>query len=201
MGRFIVLEGIDGAGTTTQLGLLQEWLRAHGKEVVGTREPTGRSVGQVIRATLQKKEGAPPRVCLPWLFAADRSDHMESVVKPALQRGTWVLSDRYYHSSLAYQTLDLPFDEVMDLNKTFPIPDVTLFLKIDVDTSLQRIQTRDDTREIFETRSILETVAAQYETVNTRLRARGDTLVDIDATQTPDAVFQDILTVLQDTVL
>ena len=66
---------------------------------------------------------------------------------------------------------------------------------------MQRIQTRDDTREIFETRSILETVAAQYETVNTRLRARGDTLVDIDATQTPDAVFQDILTVLQDTVL
>lgn len=201
MSRFIVLEGIDGAGTTTQLGLLKEWLAAQGKEVLGTREPTGRSVGRVIRATLQRKEGAPPRVCLPWLFAADRSDHMESVVKPSLAQGTWVLSDRYYHSSLAYQTLDLPFHEVMALNKTFPIPDLTLFLKIDVDTSLKRIQTRDDTREIFETRSILETVAAQYETVNHQLRARGDTLVDIDATQTPEAVFADILSVMRDTVL
>ena len=201
MSRFIVLEGIDGAGTTTQLGLLKEWLKTQGKEVLGTREPTGRSVGRVIRATLQKKEGAPPRVCLPWLFAADRSDHMESVVKPALTRGTWVLSDRYYHSSLAYQTLDLPFDEVMNLNKTFPTPHLTLFLKIDVDTSLQRIQSRDATREIFETRSILQTVAAQYETVNQRLRERGDSIVDIDATQSPESVFDDILAVLRNTVL
>ena len=192
MSRFIVLEGIDGAGTTTQLGYLMTWLSEQGISVQGTREPTDRAVGRVIRATLQKKEGAPSRACLPWLFAADRSDHIFGEIQPWMAEGQWVISDRYYHSSLAYQTLDLPFDEVMSLNAAFPIPHLTLFLTLDVDTALSRIEGRAGTREIFETKRILERVAQQYDVVNTRLRARGDIIIDIDATQTPDEVFNDI---------
>ena len=90
----------------------------------GTREPTGRSVGQVIRATCRKKRCAP-RVCLPWLFAADRSDHMESVVKPALNEEHG--SSRPILSSSCLPNPRPLLYEVMDLNKTFPIPDVTLF--------------------------------------------------------------------------
>lgn len=197
MSRFIVLEGIDGAGTTTQLARLIQWLEAQGLSAHGTREPTNRSVGKVIRATLQKKEGAPPRASLPWLFAADRSDHLLSEIHPWLDRGDWVVSDRYYHSSLAYQTLDLPFQDVLTLNEKFLIPHLTLFLKIDVKTSLSRINARAGTHEIFETNSILQQVASQYEVVNERLRNRGDLIIDIDATQSMDAVFAQIQNAVQ----
>lgn len=192
MSRFIVLEGIDGAGTTTQLAKMLRWLGDRGVNAYGTREPTDRAVGKVIRATLQKKPGAPRKDCLPWLFAADRSDHMFSVVKPKLNDGTWVLSDRYYHSSLAYQTLDLPFEEVMALNAKFPIPDLTLYFKLDVKTALSRIELRAGHREIFETGVILDKVSRQYDVVMNQLRKRGDRIVDIDASQEIEAVFADV---------
>ena len=192
MSRFIVLEGIDGAGTTTQQGNIVRWLTGRGLRVTATREPTNRQVGQVIRATLQKREGAPSKDCLPWLFAADRADHMDAVVKPRLRDGAWVVSDRYYHSSLAYQTLVMPFDDVLALNATFPIPHLTLFLKLDFKVALERIKSRSGTREIFETAVILEKVANQYEEVNRRLRARGDTIINIKADQPEDDVFRDI---------
>jgi len=192
MSRFLVLEGIDGAGTTTQLSNLIRWLQDRGIDAHGTREPTGRAVGRVIRDTLQKKPGAPSKDCLPWLFAADRSDHIYGEINPLLDDGSWVISDRYYHSSLAYQTLDLPFDEVLALNAHFPTPHLTLFLKLDFKIALSRIQLRAGTREIFETGVILERVARQYEVVNKRLRERGDVIVDIDATQSQEDVFKDI---------
>ena len=192
MSRFIVIEGIDGAGTTTQLSKLLRWLGDRGIDAIGTREPTDRSVGRVIRNTLQKKPGAPSKDCLPWLFAADRADHRHSFINPKLNDGTWVISDRYYHSSLAYQSLDLPFDEVLALNSSFPTPDLTLFCKLDFQTALSRIELRAGHREIFETGVILNKVARQYTVVMDRLRKRGDVIIDIDANQDVEAVFADI---------
>ncbi len=187
MGRFIVIEGLDGAGTTTQAQRLADHLR-EGSEVVQTHEPTDGPVGRVIRATLQRAAGAPLAASLPWLFAADRSDHLARTVVPALQRGAWVISDRYYHSSLAYQSLDHPLAWVHTLNQHFRVPDLTLFLGLDVEVCLARISARGEAREIFEERQALERISARYDAVLELLGGLGEPIVRLDADRSIDAL-------------
>jgi dTMP kinase len=177
---FIVLEGLDGAGTTTQRERLATRLRDLGLTVVTTHEPTDGPVGREIRATLRRAPGAVDRSCLPWMFAADRADHLSRTVDPALQRGSFVLSDRYLHSSLAYQSLDLPFEDVFALNQRFRVPDLTVFVRVSVETSLSRITARGGVREIFEEREQLTRIAASYERVLERLHTRGDPIAYVD---------------------
>src|SRR5437667_268896 len=110
-GRFIVLEGIDGAGTTTQADAIAAALRKKGRQVFVTREPSDLAIGKQIRAALVGK-AAFPSDALALLFAADRLDHLEREVQPALRAGTDVICDRYVLSSMAYQGSMLPADWV-----------------------------------------------------------------------------------------
>ena len=181
MGRFIVIEGMDGAGTTTQVALLVERLGGHGDSVVATREPTEGPIGRVLRAALRAEPGSPDIRTLPWLFAADRADHLQRTIEPYLERGSWVVSDRYYHSSLAYQSLTMPLDRVMALNADFRVPDLTVYLDVPVDVALDRIKDRSE-REIYEYREKLELVDARYRQVITVLGKRGDRIVVLDGT-------------------
>jgi dTMP kinase len=180
VSAFIVLEGLDGAGTTTQLERLAGWLETRGQAVVRTHEPTDGPIGRVIRASLRAEDGAPAMDTLPWLFAADRADHLSRLVEPSLASGAWVLSDRYLHSSLAYQSLTLPLEDVYALNKTFRAPDLTIFVELPVDTCLERILARGGTLEIYERRDRLERIARAYDAVLEHLQARGDAIVRVD---------------------
>ena len=101
-GRFISFEGIDGAGKTTQIDGLERLIRAAGHEVVRTREPGGTPLGEKIRGLLLTDEMTPRTETL--LFFAARCEHAEKVIKPALERGAWVLSDRFTDATYAYQT-------------------------------------------------------------------------------------------------
>lgn len=103
-GRFVVLEGGDGCGKSTQVGLLAGRLRGHGFDVVETREPGGTALGAAIRALLLDGGDVAP-VAEALLMAADRAQHVAEVVRPALERGAWVVADRYVPSSLVYQGL------------------------------------------------------------------------------------------------
>ena len=116
---FISFVGPDGSGKTTQAGLLTDWLREEGMEVVSTREPGGTPLGEAIRdVVLHGLE------MTPWaeatLFASARAEHVERVIRPALERGAWVVCDRYVDSSIVYQGIarGLGADEVLDLNRT-----------------------------------------------------------------------------------
>jgi dTMP kinase len=146
----------------------------------------------VIRQSLRAENGAPALPVLPWLFAADRADHLHREVEPALARGAWVISDRYYHSSLAYQSLTLPIERVHALNADFRVPDLTVYLDVPVQVCLARISDRPE-KEIFEEQSRLEAIAASYRRVNAFLRARGERIVDVDGTQRPEAVLAAIV--------
>jgi len=179
-GRFIVLEGLDGAGTTTQARLLAATLRERGHEVVETHEPTDGPVGRLIRQALRGQDGAVHRSTLPWMFAADRADHLTRLVEPSLGAGADVISDRYLHSSLAYQSLDRDLDQVYALNAPFRAPDLTLFVGVPVQACLDRIEARGGVREIFEKREQLEAISRQYDTVLDLLAGRGDRIVHID---------------------
>lgn len=143
-GRFVVFEGGEGSGKSTQCGLLAEHLQLAGHEVVLTREPGGTGVGAQIRALLLD----PASVGLDaraeaLLYAADRAHHVATVIRPALERGAVVISDRYIDSSLAYQGAGraLPVDEVATLSRWATdglVPGVTVVLDLDPAVGLVR---------------------------------------------------------------
>lgn len=192
---FIVLEGLDGAGTTTQTARLADALRAAGREVVTTREPSDGPVGTLIRHMLSRRvvlpggERAAPET-IAALFAGDRIDHLRATVEPALARGAVVISDRYVHSSLAYQGQECDRDWVLEANRNARDADLTIFVDLPVDTCLERIGTRNAARDIYETRAVLERVRAGYE-ASIELRPNG--VVRVDGTGTIDEVHAAIM--------
>ena len=149
-GRFIVLEGIDGCGKTTQLAHLSRWLPSSGllpagASVICTREPGGTPLGQSVRNLLLHSgaEAAPSPTAELLLYAADRAQHVETLIRPALQRGDWVLSDRFSGSTLAYQGygrgLDVALiDQLERIATGGLIPDLTMWLALPLEESLRR---------------------------------------------------------------
>ena len=149
-GRFIVLEGIDGCGKTTQLEHLVRWLPTsgllpQGVQLLQTREPGGTSLGRSVRQLLLHSTGdaAPAPTAELLLYAADRSQHVERLIRPALERGDWVISDRFSGSTQAYQGygrgLDRGLIEQLEQIATGGLqPDLTLWLELPVAESLRR---------------------------------------------------------------
>ena len=148
-GRFISFEGTDGCGKTTQLRLLAEKLRAEGQDVLETAEPGGTRIGLQIRSILldsANQELSPTAEML--LYFAGRAQNVDEWILPALERGTTVLSDRFTDSTLAYQgaARGLGSDVVMALHQIACrglLPDLTIYLDIDLDTSLERAHARN----------------------------------------------------------
>ncbi len=172
-GKLVVLEGLDGAGTTTQSRLLGERLAARGP-VWCTWEPTDRPAGLLIRRVLEGNLVTDPRA-LALLFAADRLDHVygPAGIAERLRRGENVLCDRYYLSSLAYQTLAAGFSWVYALNSRAMRPDLTLFLEVSVAACLERIGGRQGERkELFEREEALARVRQSYYRAMRRLQQR-----------------------------
>jgi dTMP kinase len=144
-GRLIVFEGLDGAGSSTQLRLLASWLGQRGQVVEETREPSNGPFGAVIRQAIEGRLQLVPEV-LALAFAGDRADHLlnrANGMALALERGSWVLCDRYVLSSLAYQSADgVDLDWLIELNRHARAPDVTVFVDTPVEVCLQRIAAR-----------------------------------------------------------
>jgi len=172
-GKFVVLEGLDGAGTTTQTRLLGERLAQRGT-VWTTWEPSDRPAGLLIRRILKGELVTDPRA-LALLYAADRLDHVYGLggIAEHLRRGEAVVCDRFYLSSLAYQTLDASFSWVHTINSRALRPDLTVFLEVPVQTCLQRIGTRQGERkELFEREEALQRVRDSYYRAMKRLSSR-----------------------------
>lgn len=155
-GRFITLEGGDGAGKTTQAELLSAWLVGHGRTVLRTREPGGTDLGVRIREMVLHERGhvAPRAEAL--LYAADRAQHVETVVRPALARDEVVLQDRYIDSSVAYQGVGrgLGADQIRSVSTWAAdglAPDLTILLDLDVTVGRARVAAaRGDTFDRLE---------------------------------------------------
>lgn len=161
-GRFFVLEGADGVGTTTQRGALARRLEAAGRAVHMTAEPSSGPIGRLIRELLNtRSHDESTRRELALLFAADRLHHHAHEVEPHLARGVDVVSDRYVLSSLVYQSLELPLPWVEELNRYAPPADATLLLTLPLDTALARLEARPG-RDLFETRALQERVHRAY---------------------------------------
>ena len=191
-GCFIVLEGIDGSGTTTQCAILTERLHDHGLAAHRTQEPSDGPVGSMIRQILTRRlvvpgsEGARPPTwdTMAALFAADRLDHLESEINPRLREGVHVICDRYDHSSAAYQTVsggggDEVASWVLELNRRARRPDLTLVLDVDPEVAASRRRRRSGGPELYEVSEMQAELAAMYRRIDALFP--GDTIVHIDA--------------------
>jgi dTMP kinase len=195
-GRFIVLEGIDGSGTTTQAARLVAALRAAGHAVVGTREPSDGPIGVVLRQALTRRLVGLSDRTLALLFAADRLDHLASVVEPALAEGKLVVSDRYVLSSLAYQGMRLPLRWVETLNAAARPADLTLYLEVDPGTAARRRQGRGGREELFDADAVQRAVARAYGRV-VRKHTRAQRVARVNGRAAPDEVAREILSRVQ----
>ena len=155
-GIFIVIEGIDGTGKSTQVQLLAEWFATQGRTVLTSREPTDGPWGKKLRDSAASGRLAPAEELE--YFLKDRRQHVEEVIAPALEAGKVVILDRYYFSTMAYQGAR-GFDpaEIRRRNEEFaPPPDLLLILDLEVAAAHQRIGSRGDTANAFEQRDALE---------------------------------------------
>lgn len=189
-GIFIVVEGVDGCGSTTHSRLLAKALRGPVRDVVLTCEPTNGPVGGLIRQILQRRlfvtDATGPRgfawSTMALLFAADRLDHLDSVVMPALRDGSTVVSDRYLLSSLAYQSATAPEGQTVvpwihEVNSRAQRPDLTIVLDVPAEVAEERRQARGGTAEVFETRALQERLVAIY--ARAELLVPGDRVVHV----------------------
>jgi dTMP kinase len=185
-GFLLALEGVDGSGKSTQAKLLAVSLLQQGRDVVLTREPTDGPVGQKLRRYLQ----SPGRNLTPReevdLFLADRREHVDKLIKPALAAGRIVITDRYYYSTVAYQgALGLDPVEILAANEAFaPRPDLVFLLLIPVSQALARLQRP---RQVSELAPYLEKVAAIYESLV------GPHIQRVEAATNPQALHSTLL--------
>lgn len=199
--RFLVIEGIDGSGKSTVAALLAERLTARGEKVHLTCEPSRGPIGTLLREILSGTKRAPEVFLgyqpgpdlpsLPLLFAADRLDHLQFEINPRLERGELVISDRYYHSSLAYQALAADISWVRTLNQMARVPDRTFILEAPDTIIAARRAARGLPREIYDDTALQLRLARAYRELS---RLLPDEPIDyIDASGPPEGIVEEIL--------
>lgn len=181
LDNFIVFEGLDGCGKSTQLRLLAKRLSECGRSVATTYEPTGNEIGSLVRRVLRREVSATAEA-LALLYSADRHDHLYNSghgIYRMAEGGTIVLSDRYFYSSMAYQTVDLDWDFISSINQ-YPHPRIVIYLDASVELCMERIDTRGEERELFEREEYLSRVKENFERAFSEL-PQGVNLVRIPA--------------------
>lgn len=198
-GRLVVLEGIDGSGTTTQVARLADRLRSTGALVRATREPSDGPIGTLVRQVLSGRIVVPGGRSPGWatmalLFAADRMDHVESEIAPFIALGGVVLSDRYDASSLAYQSVSSgvaarqAVEWICSLNRHVPRPDLTVVLDVSPEVAAERRVRRGDAAQLYEQSEMQRELAAFYRKLAKHMP--NDRVVVIDAEAAVDAVHE-----------
>lgn len=188
-GRFIVLEGIDGAGTTTQTARLCERLRADERPVKSTREPSDGPVGTLVRQVLTGRMVIPGGRSPGWttmalLFAADRMDHVESEIEPFLASGGVIVSDRYDASSLAYQSVtsgkggEQAVAWIRELNKHALRPDLTIVVDLPADIAAARREVRGEAAQLYEQNEVQRALSEFYHSLDKHMPEDKIAIVD-----------------------
>jgi dTMP kinase len=189
---FVTFEGLDGSGKTTQAELLRRRLESDGRDVVATREPGGTELGERIRdLVLHGGHVSPWAEAL--LYAASRAQHVDELIRPAVDRGAWVLCDRYLDSSVAYQGAgrELGIDRVLDLNLAAVggvLPERTFLLLLEPDEVASRLD-RDHDRLEREGDDFRRRVDAGYRELAARFPER---IVVLDGTRSPEELAEEI---------
>lgn len=195
-GNFIAFEGIDGSGKSTQIQLLMQRLQQENVHCYTTMEPTDSPIGSMIHQIMTGRLKTDNKV-IAALFVADRLDHLLNDVngiKAKIDEGTTVLTDRYYLSSYAYHSVDMPMDWVIEANSQCAEilrPTVHIFIDIDPDISLERIAKNRFQQELFEKKSRLVKVREKYFEAIEKLKDK-ENIIIIDGNQSVENISRDI---------
>lgn len=197
-GLFITFEGADGCGKTTQLMLLAKYLKQHNYEVIVTREPGAKGLGEKLRDILLNYDGEVSSKAELFLFLADRAQHMDVIIKPAVAAGKIVLCDRHTDSTVAYQGygrgLDVERIKLLnDIATGGRKPDITFVFDIDVETSMQRVGAEKDRME-SEGQEFFNKVRNGYLAI---AKQEPERVKVIDATKTIEDIRKDVLNILR----
>jgi len=162
-GKFIVFEGLDGSGQSTQTDNLVSFFKKKKIKTHITKEPTNNLIGGLIRGQLQGDWKSSPE-CLQLLFAADRAHHLEKEVIPYLEKGITVVCDRYFFSSIAFGSLEVnDWNWLKGINKRFILPDIVFYLKTSPEICIKRISENRFSFELFEKEEKLEIIKKGYQ--------------------------------------
>lgn len=193
-GRFLVLEGIDGAGTTSQTQLLLQAFQKESLPAKSTAEPSRGPIGAFIRTFLKEQEAPPPPTSMALLFAADRHAHLEQEIIPFLQKGIHVICDRYLLSSLAYQqAVGVNRRFIVEANQGVYLPDATFLLTVSAEVALDRRMKRNQTRELYEDHMLQQKIVTFYETEAELWEQKQSPLICIDGSMQKEEVFSEII--------
>ncbi len=185
-GRFICIEGLDASGKTTQARILVKALQSRGFDAEYTTEPSRGEIGRFIRARVLQRRNRIPPVVEALLFAVDRVDHMETRIKPALDEGKIIVSDRYVYSSLAYQgAAGLDLNWIEEINRLTVTPDLAIYIDVPPEIVVKRIRRH---------RSVMETLQTQREVREVYLALVADgRLALVDGNRPKKVVSREIL--------
>ena len=197
-GLFITFEGGDGCGKTTQIKLLDEYLRNKGYNTLLTREPGSKGLGVKLREILLNYDGEVSPTAESFLFLADRAQHIDCIIKPALEKGVIILCDRHTDSTVAYQGYGrgLDIEQIHKLNKIATgglKPDLTIVLDVDVETSQKRVGTEKDRMESAGI-EFFERVRKGFLEI---AKQEPDRVKVVDSTQTIDEIHKQILELIE----
>ncbi len=202
IGKFIVFEGIDGAGKSTQVEMLSSHLRKLGHSVMLTAEPTSLESGKAIRRALSGEESRSEEE-MAAMFALDRIAHNRELAS-TLAEGTHIICDRYYYSSLAYQGQATDYSWVKAMNIDCPAirrPDICIYLDLTPEQSLERIKARNGELEIYENIEKLTGVRRAFLSVIEDLRAEGEHILVIDASLSSEQISKSIFEIIEKILL
>ncbi len=188
-GKFVVIEGLDGSGKSTQVELLVNFLKEKGKEVVLTKEPTMDSeAGRKVRQFLKGEIKIEP-LELQKLYVQDRKEHLENKVIPSLKDGKFLISSRYAFSTFAYGASDgLDINELIKMNEHFLLPDLTIVIDTLPENCINRIEARNESKEFFEKKEKLEKVNEIYKKIPNMF----ENIVMVNGERPMEEVFQDV---------
>lgn len=195
-GKFIVLEGVDGSGKSTQSARLLAKIQSTGQAVTATYEPTSGPIGSVLRNILQRRIKADEKT-IAAMFLADRLDHIQNDVNgmlKTLEKGTHIICDRYYFSSYAYHSTHMPMQWVIDCNSICAEllrPDLTVYIDITPEESMKRLQKGRASLDLFESFERISNVRQNYLMAIEQLEKEEEVKV-INGQRDPDAVFSEI---------
>lgn len=192
-GKLIVFDSLDGSGQSTQAEKLKNYLeKEKKKKVFLTKEPTSGLIGGIIKAQLTHEWKSSPE-CLQLLFSADRAHHLEKEIIPLLKKGIFVISDRYFFSTIAYGNLGIKdWEWLKKLNKKFLLPDLTFFLRVSPKICIERIKKNRFEITLFEKEEVLGKVWGNYE----KLAKEFENVFIIDGERSIEEVFEKVKRIL-----